>query len=76
MRISWPGFPAAARAKPALAKVSKPGLAMGSKPSLKTGKALLLCLCLLLKMDTVLRKDLATFAARELFHTEIVYTAY
>lgn len=49
---------------------------MGSKPSLKTGKALLLCLCLLFKTDMVLRKDLATFAARELFHTGIVYTAY
>lgn len=58
------------------AKISKPGLATGSKPSLKTGKALLLCLCLLFKTDMVLRKDLATFAARELFHTEIVYTAY
>lgn len=60
--------------EPVFAKISKRGLARGSQPSLRTERVGLLCLCLLLKINTVFRKDLATFTARELFHKKMVYT--
>ena len=60
--------------EPLFAKISKPGLVRGSQPSLRTERVELLCACFLLKINRVLRKDLATFTARELFHKKIVYT--
>lgn len=57
--------------EPVFAKILKPGLPKGL--CLRTERVGLLCACLLLKINTVLRQDLATFTARELFHKKIGY---
>ena len=60
--------------EPLFAEISKPGLARGSQPSFRTERVGLLCACLLLKMNMLLKKDLAAFTTRELFHRKIVNT--